>query len=325
MIIEYEQIEISHFKANDLSTFFAIIEIELKKDASNENIWLYRGEYKNFGNTALQPSIYRKIKTLKNEHILVREIKRFNDYDFSTDTSTLDNLCRMQHYSLPTRLIDLTEDPLSALWFAVSEAESKKHKGSRCVYMIKIKSNDIKYYDSDTVTAIANLSKLPLSDEYKSKTHILNAVKKAYKEINEYEDMVNAFNTSEGVSYLHHEIKKDISHYEPIINPEDITSVQCLKSKLSNSRIHNQKGAFLLFGLNYSSVKKAIPIIELSNNKTYLMKSKKKINHNPIDKIIRIDISDDINIPLLDSIGVKKAYIFSEMEKVAEYMKSTIV
>ena len=38
----------------------------------------------------------------------------------------------MQHYSAPTRLIDLSDDPLTALWFAINEG-----KKAGVVYLIK--------------------------------------------------------------------------------------------------------------------------------------------------------------------------------------------
>ena len=68
----------------------------------------------------LEPSLFRKDEDgnylyLENEHILYRELIVSNSADFSTDEYTIDSLVRMQHYSLPTRLLDITSNPLIAL------------------------------------------------------------------------------------------------------------------------------------------------------------------------------------------------------------------
>lgn len=41
--------------------------------------------------------------------------------DFAQVNSAFEKLVRMQHYSLPTKLLDLTANPLAALFFAVKE------------------------------------------------------------------------------------------------------------------------------------------------------------------------------------------------------------
>lgn len=103
----------------------------------------FRGEPQDFGNTAFQPSIYRKKSLINKEDVLYQEMRRFNDLDFNEDKTTFDRLSRMQHYFLPTRLVDMTEDPLAALWFAVSEKEKKqepKESFHPYVYMVVIKN-----------------------------------------------------------------------------------------------------------------------------------------------------------------------------------------
>lgn len=71
----------------------------------------------------LEPSAFRKDTAgnyfyLENEDRLYRELIVSNSSDFQGDVYSLDRLVRMQHYSLPTRLLDITSNPLIALYFA---------------------------------------------------------------------------------------------------------------------------------------------------------------------------------------------------------------
>ena len=70
----------------------------------------------------LKPSIVRSDKGIKNEHLLFRDMVAHVPQDFSECKSALDFLVQMQHYELPTRLLDVTTNPLVALYFACQPA-----------------------------------------------------------------------------------------------------------------------------------------------------------------------------------------------------------
>jgi len=137
----------------------------------------------------------------------------------------------MQHYSLPTRLLDITTNPLIALYFACSPGKQPHESGE--VLTFRVPKIEVKYYDSDTVSVIANISRRPATFALPAGT-----------------DNRAAFNSDQHIKLLLHEIKSEKPYFESNILPSHLESVICVKPKLDNARIIRQDGAFLLFGVS---------------------------------------------------------------------------
>jgi len=301
-----KQVEIKKIKS--LNKLFKYIS----KIKQKSNITLaFRGEKEDYSkmNTELSPFIYRG-NYLKKEDKIFRESQRFNNQEFIEDRTAFDKLSRIQHYSAPTRLLDISEDLMSALYFAT---ENNNHKKDAIIYIFEIKEKQIKYYDSDTISVISNLSKIPLNNNknFKSKQMLLCDIKK-------YKNKLSKFNKQDSAKFLRHEIREEKPQFKAVINPKHLISIQCVRPKLTSGRIKSQKGFFLLFGLNPNNIKKPIKLI---NNKSLL--DNKKVKH-PIKQIHKIilkskyikSIQDD-----LKKVGIKKPFIYPEIDKVSEYLK----
>lgn len=110
----------------------------------------------------LIPSILRTRKGPRVEDQLFREMVAHEPQSFSECRSALDHLVQMQHYGLPTRLLDVTMNPLVALYFACEEATP--HPADGAVYHLAVPGQKLRHYDSDTVSVLANLAKCALED-----------------------------------------------------------------------------------------------------------------------------------------------------------------
>jgi hypothetical protein len=283
-----------------------IINIKIKKNI----VLAFRGEKEDYKETALVPSLYRNKNFIKNEELIYREMQRFNDNEFIDDRTTFDKLSRIQHYSAPTRLLDISEDIMSAIYFAISDKQSNS---DAILYIFEIDEKKIKYYDSDAVSVVSNIVKLPLNNKcQKSKKALLQT-------INKYQNSKKEFNQKSSIKFLMHEIREEKSQFKPIIKARDLTSVLCVRPKLTNNRLKLQKGFFLLFGFNPNGVNKPI---QLFKNKKVLKNCNVK---HPIKEIHELRIkSCKIEKMKMDlkKLGITQPFVYPEIDQVANYLKA---
>ncbi len=217
------------FQANSVGTF---IEHVLGMNHDGREVF-YRG-HSNRVKYRLEPSILRKddrgnFMYRDAEDRMYRELLVSNSVDFHGDVYTLDRLVRMQHYSLPTRLLDISSNPLIALYFACKSNPDDDGE----VIVFSMDRNQIKYFDSDTASCIANLTRLPQDSK---------------ESIDYSTDDVSTFNRQPAVERLLHFVKEEKPFFIAKMDPGHLRSVICVKGKHTNSRIAFQSGAFLLFG-----------------------------------------------------------------------------
>jgi hypothetical protein len=292
----------------EVKSLSELVEKISKIEISENTFLVFRGEPQYFEETALVPSVYRNSGYIKNEDKIYREMQRFNDFEFKADKTTFDKLSRIQHYGGKTRLLDVSEDLLSAVYFAL-ENKNKNDKENAIIYVFEIYEDKVKYYDSDSVSVVSNLAKIPLKNKEneKSKEAILSNLKCKN---------IKKFNKKKSIKFLRHEIREEKPQFEPIIEPKHITSVLFVKPKLTTNRIKYQKGSFFLFGLNPDDAKEPIKLLEL------LCFEQNKIKH-PLKKLYRFEIKSskiDEFKKDLEKLGITPPFIYPELDKVAEYL-----
>src|SRR5690554_696918 len=193
-----------------------------------ERVILFRG-HEERGDYQPLPAIYREPEYIQNESELIRESIARSPDDFAPDTNFLEQLVRLQHYGLPTRLLDVTFNALAALFFACMNKE--KTEGE--VVVFSIPREEFRYYDSDKVALLCALSN-----------------RSGALDLKEMPVDVVSFNKEEDVLRIVHDVRGDKPGFEPKVLKDDLRRIVCVQPKLSNKRIARQDGAFLLFGVD---------------------------------------------------------------------------
>lgn len=146
-------------RVGSIRTFLDALE---KLEKPSGTTFFYRG-HPSF-TYLLQPSVYREARWVKNEDIMFKELILRCPNEFTSLASTFQTLVKMQHYGLPTRLLDLTANPLIALYFACDPADPPSESGE--VLAFGVPTGEMKYYDSDTASVIANIARRPFPLRY---------------------------------------------------------------------------------------------------------------------------------------------------------------
>ncbi|APQ72950.1 FRG domain-containing protein [Clostridium botulinum] len=193
-------------QANSISQY-----LELLERYSDYSEIYFRGQSEKY--TSMTPSISRDEGYLENEGAIFNEATSMKAEEFNKLSKPIQKLSKLQHYGIPTRLVDLSLDPLISLFFAIQNVNGKD-AGNIYVYVRK-GSN----FDDLNVRILSLLAILP--------NHKLTSIKNAYQE-----------------RFGQYIMEKQILR---VIN-EPIFIKHCEELKETNPRLYNQKGAFAICG-----------------------------------------------------------------------------
>lgn len=257
----------------------------LNKSPPKGWVHLYRGH----GNSSWErkPSLFREESYRENERVILGELMAIQPNEFREDATAFERLVRMQHYGAPTRLLDLSYNPLVGLYFASLPDPKKDKKAPEPdgeLVRFTFEESKIKYFDSDTISCVANLSNLRAAERKKIRGFTSN------KELK---------NSPEGKRLLYF-IQAEKPFFQPRIRLRDLKSVFAVRPKLTNQRIIAQQGAFLIFGEAPPTLKFKVDVFRIrGQEKEQLQKG-------------------------LDGISINLRTLYPEIEKASDYIKSKL-
>lgn len=253
---------------------------------NDKNRLFFRGHAN--ANYILQPSVFRNNRIKENESKMYHDLLINCPSDFEKCNTHLEKLVEMQHYGLPTRLLDITRNILVALYFA---CESNPESFGEIV-LISANEDDIKYPQSDTVSVVASLPVF----SYKKQLEFLEWANNP---------SINKEKFNSLIGRLIHEVRLEKPAFQADVNKEDILQSFIVYALKNNNRIIKQDGAFILCGLD--------------NPNNSLEKFRYRIKNK---KIVVLVSKKQQLLEQLERMSINKASLFPEIDFVAEYIKN---
>lgn len=259
------------------------------------------------------------------EYQLINDAEMYNPSLFVSCRNSIDRLVEMQHYGLPTRLLDVTSNPLIALYFACEKEPKKAGK------VLFLRKKPLDYYLANILASLCEYwpDYKDVGLEYKQSKGI--AEDSPIYEQNEHPNVEYLLNLLENYSLL----KKEDRDNARFFLFKYLTQSFLYIPSYTNERIKAQKGAFIFSAFMQPFLKECEyhrlrnvnrkPTATEINNISFC-KTSVSVRDMFEDKYFVIPKDNKRQIlKELDMLGINEAFVYPEPEHQMRTVKERVV